>query len=56
MTKREAVALFLEQWAATGIRNDPTWKRTAFNDFVDSLHKDRRITDRQANTWSNPFP
>lgn len=56
MTKREALSSFLEWWATTGIRNDPTAKRTAWNDFVDSLHKDRDITDRQAFTWSNPFP
>lgn len=56
MTKREAIAEFQERWAATGIRNDPTWKRTAWNDFVDSLNKAGLVTDRQAFTWSNPFP
>lgn len=56
MTKHQALSLFLEAWAATGIRNDPIAKRTAWNDFVDQLNKDRQITDRQAFTWSNPFP
>lgn len=56
MTKREVVAEFLEWWAATGIRNDPTRKRCAWCDFVDELNKAGHVTDRQANTWSNPFP
>jgi hypothetical protein len=56
MTKRQAVAVFLEEWSATGIRNDPTAKRCAWCDFVDSLHRSKQITDRQAFTWSNPFP
>ena len=59
-TKKEVVAQFRELWADLLI-SDPSWrgdsiaKRTAFNDYVDSLNKDGIVTDHQAYNWSNPF-
>ena len=34
---------------------DDVMRREAWNDFVDSLNKDRKVSDHQAFTWSNPF-
>jgi len=59
-TKKEVVAQFRELWADT-VANDPSWrgdtiaKRTAFNDYTDSLCKDGIITTYQYENWSNPF-
>lgn len=30
--------------------------RTAWCDYVDTLHRERQITDKQAQAWDNPFP
>ena len=60
ITKKEVVAQFRELWADT-VANDPSWrgdtiaKRTAFNDYTDSLCKDGIITTYQYENWSNPF-
>ena len=59
-TKKEVVAQFRELWAET-VANEPSWrgdsiaKRTAFNDYTDSLCKDGIITTYQYENWSNPF-
>ena len=60
LTKVEAVRLFSEQWREL-LEHQPQWKddtiakREAFHNFVDSLNKDRLISDSQANRWSNPY-
>jgi len=59
-TKKEVVAQFRELWADT-VALEPHWrgdsiaKRTAFNDYTDSLCKDGIITTYQYENWSNPF-
>ena len=60
ITKKEVVAQFRELWAET-VSLEPHWrgdsiaKRTAFNDYTDSLCKDGIITTYQYENWSNPF-
>ena len=59
-TKKQVVAQFRELWADT-VALEPHWrgdsiaKRTAFNDYTDSLCKDGIITTYQYENWSNPF-
>lgn len=53
--------MFNDEWAhyikfrCPEYKNDVVAKRQAFVDFIDALHRDGEITDRQANTWTNPF-
>lgn len=60
LTKAEALTDFREMWADL-LRREPRWrgdtvaKREDWNNYVDALQKDGRITQRQADTWSNPF-
>ena len=54
MNKLQAVAEFKE-CIGQMYRNDPIAKREAFNNFLDSLHRDGLITDHQVNNWSNPY-
>lgn len=35
--------------------NDMPAKREAWTVYTDNLHRDGRITDRQADHWTNPF-
>ncbi|AJK27508.1 hypothetical protein PTIM40_81 [Cyanophage P-TIM40] len=59
MTKKQVVAIFREAWRqetlGTQWWGDAIAKREAFNDYVDSLNKEGRVTDWQAYNWSNPF-
>ncbi len=67
MTKKEAFVLFHEQnprhtflsefKVGNGYRDmiDDVKRRQTWSNFCDELHRDGKITDRQANTWSNPF-
>ena len=56
MTKAEAVKMFRELYKRWGGRRaDPIAKRTEWNDWTDSLCKDNLITDKQYDSWSNPF-
>ena len=55
MTKREAVKLFRELVLHSIPATDKVAMRCAWNDYTDSLCKDRAITERQYNNWSNPF-
>ena len=34
---------------------DPTFRREAWNNWTDSLHKDGQITAAQYNSWSHPY-
>lgn len=60
LTKKQVLEQFRELWREL-IATDPTFrrdsiaKREEFNNYVDSLNKDRQVTDHQAFTWSNPF-
>ncbi len=60
LTKAEALRDFREMWDDL-LRREPRWrgdtiaKREEWNNYVDALQKDGRITQRQADTWDNPF-
>lgn len=62
MTKAEALAEFREfvlpyvreTYEQDG-RVDVIARREAWINYVDALYKDGRITDKQADTWTNPF-
>ena len=34
---------------------DTVMRRTAWNDMVDSLHEAGYVSDKQADTWINPY-
>jgi len=53
LTKKQALQMFLEFYE--GPRGDVIWKREAWNNFTDSLCKDRQISSHQYDTWTNPF-
>jgi len=60
MTKKEAVAMFRQVWKEAvawnpHLKGDKIAKRCEFNDYIDYLQKDGRITEHQAYNWSNPF-
>lgn len=57
ISKKEAVAYCREVFNdnPAEFRGDVTAKREFFNNYTDSLCKDRRITVKQYETWSNPF-
>ena len=52
MTKSEALKLFREYDIPS---RDKAAIREAWNNFTDSLCKNRQITAKQYDTWSNPF-
>lgn len=61
VTNKEAISMFNDEWAhyikfrAPEYKNDIVAKRQGFVDFIDTLHRDGEITDRQVNSWTNPF-
>ena len=60
MTKAEAIKLFRFIYKIKAIENgyrqgDEVAKRTEWNDYTDALCKDNLITDKQYDSWSNPF-
>lgn len=60
LTKRQVLSMFSEVWRDTvaaypNWRGDSVAKREAFNNYVDALNKDRKVSDAQAFSWSNPF-
>ena len=60
MTKREALALFNEQFPAECFVHkqgflDKPMRDQAWNDFTDGLHKEGSITDRQFRDWTHPW-
>lgn len=68
MTKKEALAYFkenilpeimkLERNRCPGDLSggiDSPMRSQAWNDYTDYLCKDKRITSKQYNTWTNPF-
>ncbi len=59
-TKKQVLEMFREDWkelliSAPNWRGDSIAKREAFNNFVDMLNKDRKVSDQQAFNWTNPF-
>ena len=60
MTKHEALQEFAQLWAEVvhadpRARGDTVMKRETWNDWTDMLCKDRTITSKQYDTWTNPF-
>ena len=57
LTKAEVVAHCREVFRDNPecFRGDFIAKREYFNNYTDMLCKDRQITEKQYNTWSNPF-
>lgn len=60
LTKAQALASFRELWEEAcvnnpSLRGDVIAKREEWNNYTDALCKDRQITARQYDTWSNPF-
>lgn len=60
MNKRQAIALFNDEWEFTikrfpSRKYDIPAKRQAFVDFIDNLHRNGEITEKQAFSWENPF-
>jgi len=60
MTKKQVLEQFRELWRDLvannpSLRGDSIAKREEFNNYVDMLNKERRVTDTQAFNWSNPF-
>jgi len=54
VTKAQALSEFRE-CVGRSYDHDRTMKREAWFNFIDSLHRDGLVTDKQVNTWSNPF-
>lgn len=59
-TKKQVLAEFAELWrnmlkSNPSLRGDTCIKRESFNNYVDTLNKEGRVTDAQAFNWSNPF-
>lgn len=58
-TKKQVLADFLENIAplvrSQYGRGDTIAMREAWNDYTDSLCKDRQITSYQYENWTNPF-
>lgn len=59
MTKREALRIFRTQVLPAVIvqygPKDAPARCEAWNDWTDALCKDRQITLRQYESWTNPF-
>lgn len=53
MNKKEAMASFKAEIICPP--GDATWRRCAWNDYTDSLCKERRISQKQYDEWTNPF-
>jgi hypothetical protein len=54
MRKSDAVALFKDEVSKHVLKNDKPALREAWNNYIDYLEKDGRITERQASTWCHP--
>lgn len=56
MTKEQAVREFKDYYADLYIRKVDYWTaQLAWSEYVDNLCRCGRITQRQYDTWSNPF-
>lgn len=54
MLKIQADKEFKQLYPAIVASKDKGLKRMSWNAYVDGLHKEGRINDRQANTWTHP--
>ena len=55
MTKKQALAEFREHYLPHIPKWDAIAKREAWNNYTDALCKDRLITSKQYETWTNPY-
>lgn len=55
MTYREALADFKANFLPSVPSNDKPAKGQAWVMYVEQLHREGQITDRQAQNWDNPF-
>jgi len=57
LTKKQVVQIFKEEYSdfLQKFKGDSVAKREAFNQFVDWLNKDGKVSDHQAHNWTNPF-
>ena len=54
MTKQQALYLFRNVHQGV-VKGDAIYTRETWNNFTDYLCKKGKISDKQYNTWSNPF-
>lgn len=55
VTYREALADFKANVLPSVPSNDKSAKGQAWSMYVDLLHREGQITDKQAQNWHNPF-
>jgi hypothetical protein len=55
MTKVQAEKEFKELYNVAEFKHDRPAIRELWNNFVDSLHRDERISDNQAQNWDQPY-
>jgi hypothetical protein len=59
MNKKDALRLFREEVLPNIIKqygkDDKPAQSQAWNDFTDALCKDKQITMKQCESWTNPF-
>ena len=54
MNKAQAISEFRE-CVGRSYDHDIIAKQQAWLAFIDSLHRDGLVTDKQVNNWTNPF-
>lgn len=54
LTLAAARAHFREHWLPSLRSSDRASIRLAWSQFIDALHRERRISDKQVNTWDIP--
>ena len=54
LTLAAARAHFRAYWLPTLRSNDRASVRLAWSQYIDALHRERRISDKQAHTWDIP--
>jgi len=54
MTKVQTIASFREVFGNT-LRGDRIMRREEWNNYVDLLCEDKKITQWQRDNWTNPF-
>lgn len=55
MTKAQALEIFRAHYLPTIPKHDTDMKCEEWNNYTDSLRRQGDITERQYETWSNPF-
>jgi hypothetical protein len=55
LTKKQALKMFSELWKEVKKPKDAVMKSQDWNNFTDMLCKDKQITLKQYESWTNPF-